>query len=247
MSRRGQAPGILWVTRDDSSPHPYLVASARRAGATVREVRWTQAQDGERPLGRMVTVGRRRAGREHPITIKVVGPRLFMKFVRAPEDVIVVYELGLVGLYAGLSKALRRGRRVVSLVEGDYQHLGRTGTAAFKLPVRRLADADPVSAEGVSHRLVSACPRSLGFRAARARHTRGLGVETDTESEATGGAGRPSARLHDAAEPAGRSARGAALPLGGFGQFVSAPVPGRIVSPSRQRGPRTPLGRTPRG
>ena len=62
-----------------------------------------------------------------------------MKFVRATEDVIVVYELGLVGLYAGLSKALRRGRRVVSLVEGDYQHLGRTGTAAFKLPVRRLA------------------------------------------------------------------------------------------------------------
>ena len=139
MSRRGQAPGILWVTRDDSSPHPYLVESARRAGATVREVRWTQAQDGKRPLGRMVTVGRRRAGREHPITIKVVGPRLFMKFVRAPEDVIVVYELGLVGLYAGLSKALRRGRKVVSLVEGDYQHLGRTGTAAFKLPVRRLA------------------------------------------------------------------------------------------------------------
>ena len=28
MSRRGQAPGILWVTRDDSSPHLYLVASA---------------------------------------------------------------------------------------------------------------------------------------------------------------------------------------------------------------------------
>jgi glycosyltransferase involved in cell wall biosynthesis len=87
----------------------------------------------------VVTLGRRRAGREHPITLKVVGPRLFMKFARAPEDVIVVYELGLVGLYAGLSKALRRGRKVVSLVEGNYQHLGRTGTAAFKLPVRRFA------------------------------------------------------------------------------------------------------------
>jgi glycosyltransferase involved in cell wall biosynthesis len=87
----------------------------------------------------MVTLGGRRAGREHPITLKVVGPRLFMKFARAPEDVIVVYELGLVGLYAGLSKALRCRRRVVSLVEGDYQHLGRTGTAAFKLPIRRLA------------------------------------------------------------------------------------------------------------
>jgi glycosyltransferase involved in cell wall biosynthesis len=131
--------GILWVSRDDSSPHPYLVESARRAGVRVRDLRWKEAQDGERPLGRVVTLGRRRAGREHPVTLKVVGPRLLLQFVRAPEDVIVVYELGLVGLYAGLSKLLRRHRRVVSLVEGDYQHLGRTGTAGFKLPVRRLA------------------------------------------------------------------------------------------------------------
>jgi glycosyltransferase involved in cell wall biosynthesis len=131
--------GILWVSCDNSSPHPYLVESARRAGVRVRDLRWVEAQDGERPLGRMVTLGRRRAGREHPITLKVVGPRLLRQFARAPEDVIVVYELGLVGLYAGLSKLLRRHRRVVSLVEGDYQHLGRTGTAGFKLPVRRLA------------------------------------------------------------------------------------------------------------
>lgn len=131
--------GILWVSCDDSSPHPYLVESARRAGARVQDLRWGQAQDGERPLGRRVTLGRPRAGREHPVTLKVVGPRLLLRFVRAPEDVIIVYELGLVGLYAGLSKLLRRRRRVVSLVEGDYQHLGRTGTAGFKLPVRRLA------------------------------------------------------------------------------------------------------------
>ena len=131
---------LLWVSRDDSSPHPYLVESARRAGAAVRDLRWAQAQDsGKRPLGRLVTLGRPRAGREHPITLKVVGPRLFMRLARASEDVIVVYELGLVGLYAGLSKALRRDRRVVSLIEGDYQHLGRTGTAAFKVAVRRLA------------------------------------------------------------------------------------------------------------
>jgi glycosyltransferase involved in cell wall biosynthesis len=97
------------------------------------------ADDGQRPLGRLATVGGRREGREHPITLKVVGPRLFRTFARAPEDVIVVYELGLVGLFAGLTKVLRRERRVVSLIEGDYQHLGRTGTAAFKLPVRRLA------------------------------------------------------------------------------------------------------------
>jgi glycosyltransferase involved in cell wall biosynthesis len=137
-ARRGQAPSILWATRDNTSPHPYLVESCRRAGVTVRELRWALPQDGERPLGRVVTFGGRRAGREHPITLKVVGPRLFMKFVRAREDAIVVYELGLVGLFAGLSKALRR-HTVVSLVEGAYQHLGRTGTVAFKLPVRRLA------------------------------------------------------------------------------------------------------------
>jgi glycosyltransferase involved in cell wall biosynthesis len=139
LARGGQAPSILWATRDDTSPHPYLVQSCRRAGVTVRELRWALPENGDRPLGRVVSFGGRGGGREHPITLKVVGPRLFVKFARAREDAIVVYELGLVGLFAGLSKLLRRRRSVVSLVEGDYQHLGRTGTAAFKLPVRRLA------------------------------------------------------------------------------------------------------------
>jgi glycosyltransferase involved in cell wall biosynthesis len=137
-ARNAQAPSILWTTKDDSSPHPYLVESCRRAGATVRELHWAVPENGKRPLGRVVSLGRRGAGREHPITLKVVGPRLFMKFARAREDAIVVYELGLVGLYAGLAKLIRR-HTVVSLVEGNYEHLGKTGTAAFKLPVRRLA------------------------------------------------------------------------------------------------------------
>jgi glycosyltransferase involved in cell wall biosynthesis len=68
--------------------------------------------------------------------IKVISPRLLVELVRAPEDVVVFYEFGLVGLYAGLSKALRRCK-VISLVEGDYQHLGRTGTAAFKIAFRK--------------------------------------------------------------------------------------------------------------
>ena len=55
------------------------------------------------------------------------------EFVRAPEDVVVIYELGLVGLYAGLSKLFRR-HKVVSLVEGDYRHIGRTGSAASRSP-----------------------------------------------------------------------------------------------------------------
>jgi glycosyltransferase involved in cell wall biosynthesis len=131
--------GILWASRDDTAPHPYLVASCRRAGEPVRDLRWEQAQDGRRPLGRVVQFGGRRPGREHPMTVKVVGPRLLAAFARATEDVVIVYELGLVGLYAGLSKALRRRRRVVSLVEGDYRHLGHTGTAGPKVLVRRLA------------------------------------------------------------------------------------------------------------
>jgi glycosyltransferase involved in cell wall biosynthesis len=135
--RRREA-GILWVTRDDTAPQPYLVASCRRAGERVRELRWAQEQDGQRPLGRFVEVGRGRNGRGYSMSAKLVSPRLLARFTRAPEDVVILYELGLVGLYAGLSKALRP-RRLISLVEGDYRHLGRTGTAAVKVALRRLA------------------------------------------------------------------------------------------------------------
>jgi glycosyltransferase involved in cell wall biosynthesis len=72
------------------------------------------------------------------MSVKLVSPRLLLEFARAPEDVLVIYELGLVGLYAGLSK-LFRPHRVVSLIEGDYRHIGRTGTAPVKVAVRRLA------------------------------------------------------------------------------------------------------------
>ena len=72
------------------------------------------------------------------MSVKVVSPRLLLEFARAPEDVLVIYELGLVGLYAGLSK-LFRPHKVISLVEGDYRHIGRTGTAFLKVVVRRLA------------------------------------------------------------------------------------------------------------
>jgi glycosyltransferase involved in cell wall biosynthesis len=72
------------------------------------------------------------------MSVKAVSPRLLAEFARAPEDVLVIYELGLVGLYAGLSKLLRR-HKVISLVEGDYRHLGRTGSARLKVAVRRFA------------------------------------------------------------------------------------------------------------
>ena len=72
------------------------------------------------------------------MSVKLVSPRLLREFARAPEDVLVIYELGLIGLYAGLSK-LFRPHKVVSLIEGDYRHIGRTGSASLKVVVRRLA------------------------------------------------------------------------------------------------------------
>jgi glycosyltransferase involved in cell wall biosynthesis len=135
--RSSRRPSILWVTRDNTAPHPYLVAACRRAGAEVRELRWAEEVDGERRIGRFVELGGR-GGRKHPMSFKLVSPRLLARFARAAEDVAIVYELGLVGLYAGLSKLVRR-RGLISLVEGDYRHLGRTGTAGAKVALRRLA------------------------------------------------------------------------------------------------------------
>jgi glycosyltransferase involved in cell wall biosynthesis len=130
--------GVLWVAMDDTAPHPYLVESARRIGATVRELHWAMSEDGQRSFGRFVEFGGHKRRRENPMSVKLVSPRLLLELARAPEDVLIIYELGLVGLYAGLSKLLRP-HKVVSLVEGDYRHIGRSGTAPLKVVVRRLA------------------------------------------------------------------------------------------------------------
>ena len=71
------------------------------------------------------------------MSVKLVSPRMLLEFARAPEDVLVIYEFGLVGLYAVLSK-LFRPHKVISLVEGDYRHIGRTGNAFLKVVLRRL-------------------------------------------------------------------------------------------------------------
>lgn len=136
--RAGRRGGILWVTRDNTAPHPYLVAACRRAGAEVRELRWAEALDGQRTMGRFIEFGRAERGRGYSMSVKLVSPRMLARFARAAEDVTIVYELGLVGLYAGLAKLVRR-RGLISLVEGDYRHLGRTGTASAKVALRRLA------------------------------------------------------------------------------------------------------------
>jgi glycosyltransferase involved in cell wall biosynthesis len=135
--RRGE-PRVLWVSRDDTAPHPYLVASSRQAGATVRELHWAVPREGERSFGRFVEFGGHKRRRDNPMSVKLVSPRMLLEFARAPEDVLVIYELGLVGLYAGLSKLLRP-HKVVSLIEGDYRHIGRTGSAPLKVAFRRLA------------------------------------------------------------------------------------------------------------
>lgn len=135
MDVRRREPRVLWVAMDDTYPHPYLVASLRRSGTAVRELHWAMSQNGQRSFGRYVEFGDR-TGHEHPMSIKLVSPRMLLELARAPEDVLVIYELGLVGLYAGLSK-LVRPHKVVSLVEADYRHLGRAGTNPFKVMVRR--------------------------------------------------------------------------------------------------------------
>jgi glycosyltransferase involved in cell wall biosynthesis len=134
---RHPEPDVLWVSMDDTAPHPYLVASLRRTGVAVRDIRWAMSENGERPFGWFLEFGNP-TGREHRMSVKLVSPRILVEFARATENVLILYELGLVGLYAGLSKLLRRGRRVVSLIEHDYRHLGRTGTTALKVAFRRL-------------------------------------------------------------------------------------------------------------
>lgn len=75
--------GLLWVTRDDTSPHPYLVESARPVGRTVRELHWAKPRDGERSFGRFVEFGGRKRRRENPMSVKLVSPRMLIEGVAA--------------------------------------------------------------------------------------------------------------------------------------------------------------------
>jgi glycosyltransferase involved in cell wall biosynthesis len=129
--------GLLWVAGDGSAPHVYLVEAARRQGELVRDLRWAERQDGRGALGRHVVLGKARTSRGYPTAVRMVSPRLLWEFLRSREDVLVIYEFGLVGFYAGLSKILRH-QKVVALVEGDYRHLAQNATALGKVAFRRL-------------------------------------------------------------------------------------------------------------
>ena len=85
-------PCVLWVAMDDTSPHPYLVASLRRAGTAVRELHWALSKNGQRSFGRYVELGDR-TGHEHPMSVKLVSPRILLEFARAPEDVLITYDV----------------------------------------------------------------------------------------------------------------------------------------------------------
>jgi glycosyltransferase involved in cell wall biosynthesis len=136
---RREEPGIVWVTRTEPAPHPYIIQSCRRAGAKIRTLFWDQPEANRPQLGRIVNVGIRRPGRGYPMTIQLISPRLLVELAKADEDVVVSYEFGLVGFYAVLSKLLRPRRKVICLVQADYEHLGRSGTARYKAAFRRFA------------------------------------------------------------------------------------------------------------
>jgi glycosyltransferase involved in cell wall biosynthesis len=138
LRRRGE-PGIVWVTRSEPAPHPYIVQSCRRTGARIRTLFWDQPGHKRPRLGRVITMGTRRAGRGYAMSIQLISPRLLLELAKADEDVVVSYEFGLVGFYAVLSKLLQPHRKVICLVQADYQHLGRSGTAKFKVAFRRFA------------------------------------------------------------------------------------------------------------
>ena len=73
------------------------------------------------------------------MTIQLISPRLLVELAKARRGCVVSYEFGLVGFYAVLSKLLQPRRKVICLVQADYQRLGRSGTARFKVAFRQFA------------------------------------------------------------------------------------------------------------
>ena len=69
--KAGRRGGILWVTRDNTAPHPYLVEACRRAGAEVRELHWAEEFEGD---GLSLRHGQAHGRSTHEL--QVVSPRL---------------------------------------------------------------------------------------------------------------------------------------------------------------------------
>jgi glycosyltransferase involved in cell wall biosynthesis len=116
----------------------YIVERLRRAGESTRELFWDQPENGERPFGRIIGLSFRTSTRGNPMSIGVVSPRLLLELARAPQDILLINEFGLVALYAVLSKIFRR-RKVISMIENDYRHMGLAHNIFFKVALRKLA------------------------------------------------------------------------------------------------------------
>ena len=150
--RHDGGKGCIWLLRQFSEPLPTIAGLVQREEPVrlliwqgQRPPEWQQTRVGRAPAtgaagrryGWEVTVGRPKDPREYPRTVTVVDPRLLWTLLRAPQDVVVGFELNLATLLAVLSK-LRPGRRVLAMIEGDLNLLGATGSARAKVALRRL-------------------------------------------------------------------------------------------------------------
>lgn len=152
MAVHGPHDGVLCMSRTYNVPLRYILKPLRER-IDVRLLLWDEApevdwesvqsrstggdHDIERVYAREINVGRRSDDREYPLTVTYVSPRMLWDLLRAPERVVVTRELNLATLYAVLSR-IRPGRRVVAMVEGDFTLLGTTGSASYKVALRRL-------------------------------------------------------------------------------------------------------------
>lgn len=132
-------PDSLWLLIERQPPFTYVADELVRRGARVRIRSWNEPEpDGGRALGRIVNLQRGDRPRGHLLNVNVIGTRALRLLWDAPEPLVVVNEINLAALYAVLSKLRRRGRRVISLIEGDITRMGATGNVWWKMVFRRL-------------------------------------------------------------------------------------------------------------
>ena len=89
-------------------------------------------------------------GAAYDASISVVSPLFALRLLRRKPDVVVVLEFGMAALWGALVARLRKGARLVLLVEGDPAERGARGNpivTAIKRSVARHADAIQTNAE----------------------------------------------------------------------------------------------------
>lgn len=127
---------IVWVLPDSSPPLSRVIPAAAERDDEMDVMLWLPDAESESSYGRSVTLSGR--GDELELTVKAISPRLALDLARHPAEVVVTLEVDLTTLFALLTKVVRPGRRVVSLIEGDPRGLGITGSARWKVAFRRI-------------------------------------------------------------------------------------------------------------